>query len=132
VKTSEGVPGAGGLVFNDRGEVLLIRDRNGYWVFPKGHVEAGEIPAETARREVAEEAGIEARVVVPIGETRYVNDRGEKRVISWFLMSGDGEVRLEKGLTGAGFFAVDEAERLLAFPQDLELLRKAVELRGRS
>ena len=38
------VPGAGGVVFNDRGEVLLIRDRNGFWVFPKGHLEPGETP----------------------------------------------------------------------------------------
>jgi len=124
------VPGAGGLVFNAAGEVLLIRDRNGYWVFPKGHVEPGESPEETARREVAEETGVEARVIAKIGETGYVNDRGETRRISWYLMKGDGRIRLEPGLTGAGFFEPEEARRLLAFPEDLRLLEKALELRG--
>ncbi len=122
------VPGAGGLVFNEAGEVLLIRDRNGYWVFPKGHVETGESPEETAQREVVEETGIEARVTARIGETNYVNDRGEERRISWFLMSGGGEVRLEEGLSGAGFFEPDEARRLLAFPEDLRLLERALPL----
>ncbi len=120
------VPGAGGLVFNHAGEVLLLRDRNGYWVFPKGHVEPGETPEQTAVREVAEETGISARVVDELGLTSYKNDRGELREIKWFLMSGDGEVRLEKGMSGAGFFEADEALRLLAFPDDLRLLEKAL------
>ena len=34
--------GAGGVVFNSKGEVLLLRDRMGFWVFPKGHPEEGE------------------------------------------------------------------------------------------
>ncbi len=117
------------MVFNKDGEVLLIRDRNGYWVFPKGHVEEGELPEDTARREVAEEAGVAARVVAKIGETRYVNDRGEARRISWFLMEGSGEVRIEDGLTGAGFFEPEEARRLLSFTNDVRLLEKALALR---
>ncbi len=123
-------PGAGGLVFDAAGEVLLIRDRNGYWVFPKGHLEAGESPQEAAVREVAEETGVRAEVLAPLGETVYVNDRGEERRISWFLMRGEGPVRLEEGLSGAGFFEVAEARRLLAFPEDLRLLEEALGLRG--
>jgi len=130
VKEKEAIPGAGGLVFNAAGEVLLIRDRNGYWVFPKGHVETGESPEEAARREVAEEAGIEARVIARIGETGYVNDRGQLRKISWYLMEGDGQIQLEPGLTGAGFFDIEDARRLLAFPEDLQLLEKAQQLKN--
>jgi 8-oxo-dGTP pyrophosphatase MutT (NUDIX family) len=36
------VEGAGGVVINDAGAVLLIRHLNGSWVFPKGHIEPGE------------------------------------------------------------------------------------------
>ncbi len=36
---------------------LLLRAYN-YWDFPKGEVRAGEDPLQTARREVAEEAGL--------------------------------------------------------------------------
>ncbi len=37
---------------------LLLRAYN-YWDFPKGEVERGEDPLETAKREVKEETGIE-------------------------------------------------------------------------
>ncbi|HGY08890.1 MAG TPA: NUDIX hydrolase [Oceanithermus profundus] len=122
----EAVPGAGGLVFNARGEVLLIRDKNGYWVFPKGHVEAGETPQETATREVREETGVRAEVDFEIGTTRYTNDRGVMREVRWYRMRGEGPIALEPGLTGAGFFEPAEARARLAFPEDVRLLDEAL------
>jgi ADP-ribose pyrophosphatase len=117
---------AGGLVFNLEGEVLLIRDRLGYWVYPKGHIEEGESPQEAARREVEEETGVRAKALAPLGTTRYTNDRGQLREVHWFLMQGEGPVRLEKGLTGGGFFSVEEAKEKLSFPEDRELLEVAL------
>lgn len=129
-KSKKAVPGAGGLVFDETGEVLLIRDKNGYWVFPKGHVEPGEDARQTALREVKEETGVSAAIEAKLGESSYRNDRGEERLIHWFLMRGGGEIRLEPGLHGAAFFEPADAERLLAFPEDLRLLQKALRLRG--
>jgi len=119
------VRSAGGVVLNRKGEVLLIRDRNGYWVFPKGHIEPGETPEQAAVREVREETGIEAHIIAPLGETRYVNDRGVPREVVWFLMEGEGQLAIEPGLTGGGFFPEEEAQGLIAFPEDLELLERA-------
>ncbi len=48
---------AGGRVWNDSGQLLLIH-RRGRWDLPKGKVETGEALAEAARREVEEETGI--------------------------------------------------------------------------
>ncbi|MFB6076636.1 MAG: NUDIX hydrolase [Candidatus Nanohaloarchaea archaeon] len=51
---------AGTLIVDD-GEVLLVNHTKlGMWLQPGGHVEPGETPDETARRETLEETGIEA------------------------------------------------------------------------
>lgn len=127
-QVKEPIPGAGGLVFDSQGRVLLIRDRQGYWVFPKGHTDPGETPEQTARREVLEETGISGRIVTSLGQSQYCNARGILRRIEWFLMLGEGEVVLEPGLTGAGFFPPEEARSLLAFPEDLRNLEAALEM----
>ncbi|MBR6791208.1 MAG: NUDIX domain-containing protein [Oscillospiraceae bacterium] len=38
---------------------LLVCERSGFWVFPKGHMEAGESEQQTALREVKEETGLD-------------------------------------------------------------------------
>ncbi len=119
------VQGAGGVLFNLEGKVLLIRDRQGYWCFPKGHLDEGESLEQAALREVEEETGIRGTVRAPLSVTRYRNNKGIEREIHWFLMEGHGKVRLEKGLHGAGFFDLTEARGLLAFPEDVRLLDEA-------
>lgn len=47
----------GGIVENDRGEILLIY-RTGHWDLPKGKLDKGETIKECAIREVMEETGI--------------------------------------------------------------------------
>src|SRR3712207_9406141 len=65
---------AGGLVVADDGvtgprAALIGRtDRRGrlLWPLPKGHIEAGQTPEDTAVREGAEETGIIGEVVAPL------------------------------------------------------------------
>lgn len=52
------VPAAGGLVFNEKGEALLIFRRN-YWDLPKGKIEENETIEAAALREVEEETGLQ-------------------------------------------------------------------------
>jgi 8-oxo-dGTP pyrophosphatase MutT (NUDIX family) len=62
---------AGGVIVRceaDGARILLIHDRHGNWSFPKGHVERGEDPTDAARREIAEEAGLQGLVLhAPLG-----------------------------------------------------------------
>jgi A/G-specific adenine glycosylase len=55
------------LVWRDRRILIARRPEQGLlgglWEFPGGKVEAGETPAQAARREVREELGVEAEVV---------------------------------------------------------------------
>ena len=47
-----------GAVIENNGKILMIFQNNGFWGFPKGHVEKDETEAETAVREVFEETGV--------------------------------------------------------------------------
>lgn len=53
----EVIEAAGGVVRNTEGFILMIK-RNGVWDLPKGKVDPGEQPPQTALREVEEECGI--------------------------------------------------------------------------
>jgi 8-oxo-dGTP pyrophosphatase MutT (NUDIX family) len=91
----------GAVVFKLTGEgprYLLVEasgTRN-RWVFPKGHVEKGETAADTALREVTEEAGVRAR---PVRRLRRVEQKqdGESISIVYFLLAYAGRTTpLEK------------------------------------
>jgi 8-oxo-dGTP diphosphatase len=71
------------------GAVLLCAHRNaGLWLPPGGHVEPGEHPADTARRELAEELAVDGGVAARPGFltiTRTVGiDAGHEDVSLWF------------------------------------------------
>jgi 8-oxo-dGTP pyrophosphatase MutT (NUDIX family) len=52
---------ASAIVVGARGTVLHLHKRLGRWMQPGGHIDAGETPPEGARREAAEELGLEVR-----------------------------------------------------------------------
>ena len=66
-------------------------DRKDVVALPKGNVDAGEKPPETALREVLEETGLRASMVAKLGDIKYVYVRkwagNEKvfKVVSFFL-----------------------------------------------
>ncbi len=52
------IKAAGGIVYNKKGELLLIF-RRGFWDLPKGKMDPGETKKQTALREVREETGLQ-------------------------------------------------------------------------
>lgn len=53
-------------------KILLIKSRNGKWIIPKGIIEKGFTPHESARKEAIEEAGVDGVVNdFLIGEYKY-------------------------------------------------------------
>ena len=130
--TADVTEGAGGVVVNDEGKVLLIRHANGTWVFPKGHVDPGETPLDAALREVVEEAGVDCRCPDPhtTYTTSYVNAHGESRLITWYLLRTDAsEPEMREPLFPEGEFLEPEAalERL-SFGEDRRLLREVMKV----
>ncbi len=68
------IEAAGGVVFNEQDEVLLIY-RRGSWDLPKGKIEADETMKFAAIREVEEETGLKGvELVRPIRFTKIDND----------------------------------------------------------
>jgi diadenosine hexaphosphate hydrolase (ATP-forming) len=130
------VEGAGGVVINGAGHVLMIRHKNGTWVFPKGHIEPGESKTSTAEREVLEEAGVAACIVDPrmTWQTDYVNPRREARRITWYLLTTEATstVQSEPLFPEGGFFPPATAMRKLAFDEDRSVLRGALKAAERA
>jgi 8-oxo-dGTP pyrophosphatase MutT (NUDIX family) len=110
--------------------------RDGVWVLPKGNVDAGETPAETAFREGFEETGVRGRLESKLGDVRYVYTwNGERifKIVSFFLArAGGGRIGalppgMEVEVAEARWIPLVDAPRLLAYGGEREMALKAVE-----
>lgn len=85
---------AGGLVYNEHGQLLLIF-RRGKWDLPKGKADEGETIEATAVREVIEETGLQKiELIKSLGITlhSYFDTWLQEDVIKkthWFVMKAD-------------------------------------------
>ena len=91
------VEAAGGLVYNEKKEILFIY-RNDRWDLPKGHVDKGESYEAAAIREVEEETGAQNLEVRRFIEKTYHvfkrNGKFKLKATYWFEMYThfDGEL----------------------------------------
>lgn len=94
------------------------------WVLPKGHIDPGETPEACARREVAEEAGVDAAIDRLLGYDTYVTPQGKHVSAVFFLMRYAGAVEpLEE--RECRWFTVEAARQALAYDGARELVRLA-------
>src|SRR5690606_4714982 len=88
---------AGGMVFNDKKEILFIY-RNKRWDLPKEKVEKGETLEDSAIREVMEETGVQdLKITGFLQETYHVFRRKDKyrlKVTHWYEMHSNFEGEL--------------------------------------
>jgi len=115
--------------------------REGTWALPKGLVDDGEKPADTAVREGFEETGVRARLVAKLGDVRYVytqswgEGEGERvfKIVSFFLAHasagriGDLPPGMDVEVAEARWLPLDDSLRLLAYRGERDMAAKAIE-----
>jgi 8-oxo-dGTP pyrophosphatase MutT (NUDIX family) len=106
---------------------------------PKGLVDTGEKPLETALREVREETGVTADLVTKLGDIKYVYTRtwagGERvfKIVSFYLMRHRSgriddiapEMRIE--VARAVWVRLEDATTLLAYKGEKQMAQRALE-----
>jgi len=112
---------------------LLLHYESGHWDFPKGHIESGEDPEETAKRELQEETGIsEIHLLDGYKQAlRYFFRQkgiGIFKVVIFFLAeTTQSEVTLSAEHVGFDWLPYDAALARLTFKNSRDLLIKANE-----
>jgi 8-oxo-dGTP pyrophosphatase MutT (NUDIX family) len=107
---------------------------DGVWALPKGLIDSGERPEETALREVAEETGAEGSPVQKLGDVRYVYTwAGERvfKVVSFYLFRyrrgrlGELAPSNQVEVADVRWLPLEDAPRLLAYKGEQEMAAKA-------
>jgi 8-oxo-dGTP pyrophosphatase MutT (NUDIX family) len=127
---------AGGVVFRTlpgAAEYLLAEatDDPDQWVLPKGHVEEGEHPLETAVREVHEETGVWARIIQDLGETTYMVN-GADVTVRFYLMQAMGRGLRKDAYRQHAWLSLPQAAERASYLETRELLQAAGQRRVRA
>jgi 8-oxo-dGTP diphosphatase len=113
-------------------------DRKNTVALPKGNIDSGEKPVETAVREVWEETGLRVRPVVKLADIKYVYSRKWSdnarifKVVSFFLMKyesgqiGDIKPNMQHEVRRAWWMPLDEAAQKLSYSGEKQMARKAL------
>lgn len=120
---------AGGLIFDDDKVAIIARhSRSGHleWCLPKGHIEQGETPQQTAVREVHEETGILGEVMESIATIDYwftgSSQRVHKLVHHFALRRTGGDLTVEGDPDHEAEEAIwvrfDDLDDVLSYPNE--------------
>jgi 8-oxo-dGTP pyrophosphatase MutT (NUDIX family) len=112
-------------------EVVLVgRSEPERWVLPKGTPNRGESLDQTAVREVAEETGIQVRLIRPLHDIQYwfvLHGVRHYKTVHFYLMEAvGGDTSLhDHEYDEAAWFPIDEAQRRLSFTNERNVVTLA-------
>lgn len=131
---------AGGIVLRGSADGLEIclgkrrRERDGVtWTLPKGTPDGVESIEETALREVAEETGLEVRIIEPVGKIEYwFVQRGRRihKTVHYYLMEATGGSLSshDHEFDEVRWVPMADAEGLMSFESEREIVASAIPL----
>jgi mutator protein MutT len=127
---------AGGIIirkFRTSWQVLLIRDMNSVWTFPKGKIETGETPRRAAVREIAEEVGLtdlSYRKKLQTIHYTYKRNGIIEKTVEYFLFEYSGKERpvcqKEEGISEAKWVSINSAKSLVGYPETNAMLLQSL------
>ena len=131
---------AAGIVMNDNGDILLVKNDRAGWVFPGGQVEVGENVIDAVKREVMEETGVE----IDIGEVfcissntcKYPGYNGVKEVptklmLDFICHAKGGTPRPSDEKSESAFVPREAAPKMITAPAIAERFKAFTEYAGR-
>jgi 8-oxo-dGTP diphosphatase len=130
------IRGAGGVLWRPRNrghEIALIhRPRYDDWTYPKGKNLPGESDTACALREVQEETGLLCEPSVELPSTKYVDRKGRAKLVRYWIMRPlSGQFEANREVDELRWVSLAEAERLLSYERDRELLAVVGEILDR-
>ncbi|MEO5945824.1 MAG: NUDIX hydrolase [Chitinophagaceae bacterium] len=130
------IQAGGGLVLNEKNEILLIF-RRGKWDLPKGKLDKGETISACAVREVEEETGLkDVKLITPLIITYHTYHEGSRFILKeshWYKMKVSGNQHLvpqtEEDISAAKWITKKEAKQYFSecYPSVVDVLEKYLE-----
>lgn len=141
---------ATGLVFNESGQILMIKHKQqGKWLPPGGHVDENELPCQAVAREVLEETGVSVQVLSSVPKLDLLGGVAKELSLPLRIMHVDVEgtglynyidllylcraintdtTPQETEIDGIGWFSPDEAMVLDTHEDIVRAIESAVKL----
>lgn len=119
-----------GCIVIKENNVLLIKQNEGHWGFPKGHVEENETEIETATREVKEETNLDVEVDSNKRyTTEYVTNAGKlKQVVFFIAKCIGGEIKAQEcEVSEIRWVKFEEAIKLITYDNTRALFERAID-----
>ncbi|MBI4065472.1 NUDIX domain-containing protein [Candidatus Gottesmanbacteria bacterium] len=117
---------AGGIIvrkYNNSWKVLLIKDMNGNWTFPKGIIEKNEDTERAAKREISEEVGIfELKTLKKLDPFRYKYTRDSnliQKTVHYYIFLFHGfespRPQIAEGISAVQWIEIYEAKNSIGY-----------------
>lgn len=129
------IQAGGGLVLNEKNEILLIF-RKGKWDLPKGKLDNGETISACAIREVEEETGLKnVKLIEPLIITYHTYHEGSRFILKeshWYTMKVSGNQTLtpqtEEDILEVKWITKEEAKQYFpeCYPSVVDVLEKYI------
>lgn len=122
-----------GCIIIEDDKVLLVKQTQGHWGFPKGHIEENETEIETAIREVKEETNMDVEIIDSNRYTmQYTTDKDNlKEVVLYIARNIGGKIKAQEcEINEIKWLGFKEALEVISYENTKDLFKKVIKERN--